>query len=127
MIDRVSTTAAIVVRHAGAYADLLRADLDAGARQLRRRLLAGALLAGACFFAVAVACAWLIGMTWNSAQRDWILAGLVALFLAVGAGAYWRLTRLRADGAGLLPLTAREWGKDRQLIEEMLSGKAEAS
>jgi len=128
VIDRVSAAASIVVRHVGAYAELIRTDLDASTQQLRRRLLAAGVLAAASFFAVAVACAWLIGATWDSEARDWVLAGLVTLFVGVALLAYWRLTRLRAQQPRMLGLTAREWAKDRQLLEELLQrGKVEVS
>ncbi|MBV9343764.1 MAG: hypothetical protein JO341_03665 [Gammaproteobacteria bacterium] len=127
MINRLSAAAAIVVRHLGAYAELVRTDIDATSRQMRHRLLAAAVLTAACFLAVAVACAWLIAATWTSEARDWVLAGLVALFSAVAGAAFWRLNRLSAQQPRLLALTAREWAKDRQLLEELLRDKAQLS
>ncbi|MBV9914674.1 MAG: phage holin family protein, partial [Sinobacteraceae bacterium] len=127
MIDRVSAAGSILVRHVSAYAELVRTDLDASTQQLGRRFVATGVLAAASFLAVAVACAWLIGATWDSEARVWVLSGLVMLFAGVALLAYWRLMQLRAQQPRLLALTSREWAKDRQLLEELLQrDRAEA-
>jgi uncharacterized membrane protein YqjE len=128
MIDRLSAVAAIAVRHAGAYTDLILSDLDAASAALGRRLLAAAVMACALVFAILMGCVWLIAATWETVARYWVIAGLLGLFLAIAAAAFWRLKLLTAGAPGVLPQTAGEWAKDRRLLEELLEReRAEAS
>ena len=119
MIDRLSAVAAIAVRHAGAYTDLILSDLDAASAALGRRLLAAAVMACALVFAILMGCVWLIAATWETVARYWVIAGLLGLFLAIAAAAFWRLKLLTAGAPGVLPQTAGEWAKDRRLLEEL--------
>jgi uncharacterized membrane protein YqjE len=128
MIDRLSAVAAIAVRHAGAYTDLILSDLDAASAALGRRLLAAAVMACALVFAILMGCVWLIAATWETVARYWVIAGLLGLFLAIAAAAFWRLRLLTAGAPGVLPQTAGEWAKDRRLLEELFEReRAEAS
>lgn len=120
MIDRLAGVASIAVRHAGAYTDLIVSDLGAASAGIQRRLVAAAVLACAAVLAVAMACVWLIATTWDTAARSWVLGGLLGMFLAIAAAAFWRLKLLRAEAPGILPQTAREWAKDRRLLEQLL-------
>ncbi len=119
MIERLSAVAAIAVRHAGAYTELILSDLDVASGALRRRAIAASVMACACVFAVAIACVWLIAAAWDTAARHWVIGGLFALFLGIAAAALWRLRALSATAPGVLPQTAREWSKDRRLLEEL--------
>jgi len=47
VIERLAVAASIAIRHAGAYTDLVLADVEAASRLTRRRMVAGATLAGA--------------------------------------------------------------------------------
>lgn len=119
MIDRLSAVAAIAVRHAGAYTELILSDLDAASALFRRRAIAAAVMACASVFAVALACVWVIAVAWDTAARIWAIAGLLGLFLAIAAVAFWRLRALDAAAPGVLPQTACEWSKDRRMLEEL--------
>ena len=128
MIERLSAVATIAVRHAGAYTDLILSDLDAASAALGQRLLAAAVMACALVFAILMGCVWLIAATWDTVARYWMIAGLLGLFLAIAAAAFWRLKLLTAGAPGVLPQTAGEWAKDRRLLEELLEReRAEAS
>jgi uncharacterized membrane protein YqjE len=120
MIERLSTVAAIAVRHAGAYTDLILSDLDAASAALGQRLVAAAVMVCALVFAILMGCVWLIAATWETVARYWVIAGLLGLFLAIAAAAFWRLRLLTAGAPGVLPQTAGEWAKDRRLLEELL-------
>ncbi len=120
MIERLSAVASIAVRHAGAYTDLILSDLDAASAALGQRLLAAAVMACALVFAVLMGCVWLLAATWDTAAHYWVIASLLGLFLAIAAAAFWRLRLLTASAPGVLPQTAGEWAKDRQLLEELL-------
>jgi uncharacterized membrane protein YqjE len=126
MID-LSAVASIAVRHAGAYTDLILSDLDATSAAVRRRLLAAAVMACAVLLAVVLACVWLIAATWDTTARNWVIAGLLGVFLAIAAAAFWRLNRLSAGAPGILPQTAGEWAKDRRLLEELFAQERAAA
>jgi len=104
MIDRISATASIAVRHAGAYADLIASDLSLSSRDLRRQLVAGATLGLGILLAVALACVLAIAAAWDTPARLWVIGGGGAAggrrglrALAPGKGGCG--TAPRADGA----------------------------
>jgi uncharacterized membrane protein YqjE len=121
MIDRLSSAAALAVRHAGAYVDLIQCDLDVTSRLLRGRLIAAAVMALALLQAVTLGGIWIIAAVWDTPLRIPAIAGLVALFLVVAGAAFWRLRSLDASAPALLARTSREWSKDRRLLEELLA------
>ena len=125
MIERLAIAASIAVRHASAYADLVLSDVDAAGRLLRRRMIAGATLAGALVLAIAIVAAWLVAATWDTAFRNWTFAGLFVIFTTVAGLALRWLQHLSADAPGMLSRTAREWAKDRALLEEILERERE--
>jgi uncharacterized membrane protein YqjE len=127
MIERLSAVATIAVRHAGAYTDLILSDLEVASAALRQRLLAAAVMACALMFAILMGCLWLIAATWDTVARYWVIAGLLGLFLAIAAAAFWRLTLLAAGAPGVLPQTAGEWAKDRRLLEELFERERAAA
>jgi uncharacterized membrane protein YqjE len=125
--DRLAAAASIVVRHAGAYTDLIVSDVDAAGQVFGRRLWAGAILAAGVAFAAAMACVWVIAITWDTPARIWAIAALLALFTAVAVIAYVELKALKAAPRSVLSRTAREWEKDRVLLEELLTRVREAA
>ena|SRR5580698_4656047 len=120
MIDRLSATASIAVRHAGAYADLIASDLSLSSQDLRRQLVAGATLGLGILLAAALACVLAIAAAWDTPARLWVIGGLIAAALLIAGVAFLRLRRVKANAAPLLGQTAREWDKDRRLLEELL-------
>jgi|SRR5579862_5933203 len=120
-MERLAAFASLAVRHAGAYTDLILSDIDATRVVLHRRVVAGTVVIGASVLAAALACVWIIALTWETAARIWVIGALLLLFVAVAAAAWWRLTALRSHGPAMLSQTAREWAKDRQLLEELLA------
>lgn len=120
-MERLAALASLAVRHAGAYTDLILSDIDATRMVLQRRVLAGTIVVGASVLAAALACVWIIALTWDTAARVWAIAALLLLFVAVAAAAWWRLRTLRSSEPAMLSQTAREWAKDRQLLEELLA------
>lgn len=121
MIDRLSATAAIAVRQAGAYTDLILSDLDVSSGLVRRRVAFGAVAVLAFQLALVMACALLVALSWDSAYRLWVIAGLMLGFAVVAVASVWRLAVLDAGAPGVLAQTAREWAKDRRLLEELLA------
>jgi hypothetical protein len=124
--DRLAAAASIVVRHAGAYTDLIVSDVDAAGQDLGRRLRAGAILVAGAVFAAAMACVGVIAITWDTPGRIWAIAGLLAVFATIAVIAYLHLKALKA-APSVLSRTAREWQKDRVLLEELLARVREAA
>lgn len=120
MIDRLSATASIAVRHAGAYADLIASDLSASSHDLRRQLVAVATLGLGIALAAALACVLAIAASWDTPARLWVIGGLIVAALLLVAAAVLRLRSVRARAVPVLGQTAREWEKDRRLLEELL-------
>jgi len=121
MIDRLSTTAAIAVRQAGAYTDLILSDLEVSSGLVRRRVACGIVAVLAVHLALVMTCALLVALSWSSPYRLWIIVGLILAFAFIAAVSVWRLTVLEAGAPGVLQQTAREWAKDRRLLEQLLA------
>jgi uncharacterized membrane protein YqjE len=121
MIDRLSTTAAIAVRQAGAYTDLILSDLDVSSRLVRRRVSWAALALLSVHTAAVLGCTLIVAMTWDTPYRLWVIAGLFLGFVVVAATSVWRLGVVDAGAPGVLAQTAREWAKDRRVLEELLA------
>jgi len=127
VIDRLSTTAAIAVRQAGAYTDLILSDLEVSSKLLRRRVAWGAAALVSLHIAVLLGCTFLIAVSWDSQYRLWMIAGLLLGFAAVAVISVWRLGVVDAGAPGVLAQTAREWAKDRRLLEELLAQQRAAA
>jgi len=61
-----------------------------------------------------------IAAAWDTPARLWVIGGLIAAALLVAGVAFLRLRRVKANAVPLLGQTAREWDKDRRLLEELL-------
>jgi uncharacterized membrane protein YqjE len=125
MLERLHAAALLVLQHAGAYTDLIASDVEAAGQGLRLRLWTGAVLAAAIAFAAAMACVFVVAISWNTPARVEAIAGLLAFFVLLALVAYTRLRVLKARPRGLLLRTAPEWEKDRLLLEELLTPGAE--
>jgi hypothetical protein len=121
MTEPLSIAASLAVRHVGAYADLIRSDLNARETVVHQRIAAAGVLMGALLLAAALACVWIIALSWDGHGRNWAIAGLLGFFICVAAAALWRVKSLNAAAPGLLAQTAQEWSKDRRLLLELLA------
>jgi uncharacterized membrane protein YqjE len=121
MIDRLSATASIAVRHVGAYTELLASDLQLGSEDLRRQLLALTALVLGVVFTVALGCVWVIAVTWDTPLRLGVIGALTGMALLLALIGLWRLKIVRTSASPWLSQTAREWNKDRRLLEELLA------
>ncbi|MBS0580481.1 MAG: hypothetical protein JSR36_14590 [Proteobacteria bacterium] len=121
MIDRIATTAAIAVRQAGAYTDLIQSDLEASSRLVRRRVALGALAVLAIQSLVLVLSVSAIALSWSTGYRLWVVGALGVLFAGVAVVAAWRLNALEATAPAVFQRTADEWAKDRRVLEELLA------
>jgi uncharacterized membrane protein YqjE len=122
MLTRLAAAAALVVQHAGAYADLVACEAEEARRDIGRRLQVGAWMAAAMMFAAAMGCMLVIAFTWDTAARLYAIAGLLCVFCAMALIAYLRLRGMSARQGALFARTAREWDKDRMALEKLLNG-----
>ena len=121
MMERLAALASIAVRHADAYAELILSDIDATRRGFHRRIIVGTVMVAATVLAAGMACVWVIALTWDTPARIGVIVALLGLFVAVAGSALWKLNALTAGEPRMLSQTAREWAKDRQLLEELLA------
>jgi len=127
MMERLALAASIAIRHAGAYSDLILSDVDTASRVARQRLLAVAIMAGSSLLAVLLACGWLLAAAWDTPGKNWALGGLLALFVLIAIGAFGALKAINTGAPTVLARTAREWAKDRQLLEDILESERGAT
>ena len=121
MIDRLTATGSLALRHLGAYGDLVASDLTHSSRLVRAQVLAAAVLTLGTAFTLALGCVWAIAAAWDTPARLWVIAALLLSAVVLAAAGLWRLRVLEAQGPVFLAQTAREWRKDRQLLEELLA------
>jgi hypothetical protein len=118
MILQVPRMAPHVVRHLGALARIGAQDARQAAAAYGRFATRLAIAGAAAFFAVLMACAWILAATWDTEYRAWAAGGLTALFAIV---ALVMLSSARKGGAGsaAFEATKRNLELDRQLYAEL--------
>jgi len=121
MIDRLTATGSLALRHLGAYGDLVASDLSHSSRLVRAQVVAAAVLTLGTAFALGLGCVWAIAAAWDTPARLWVIAALLLCAAVLAAAGLWRLRVLDARRPEFLAQTAREWRKDRQLLEELLA------
>ena len=121
VFERVATMASLVVRHVSAYGDLLAEDLSAAWASLGQRLWLGVVLAAAVLLFVQMACVCIVAMTWDTPHRQSVIGGLALLFLLVAGAAGAMLRTVKRSSPPILHLSAKEWEKDQQLLDEILA------
>jgi uncharacterized membrane protein YqjE len=115
--------APILLRHLGAYAELVEQDLAVAQRQFTARLLAMSVIVFAALFTVLLICVAIVAATWDTAARMtaiyWMI-GVFAVLLSIGIG---YLARINAQSQSLLASVQREWAVDRLILDEFLAGR----
>lgn len=121
MLERANAAASLILRHAGAYGELIAEDVGLAYAALLRRLWAGVVLTTAGVLSIAMACVWAIALTWDTAGRMWLIAGLFGLFVLTSVASLLVLKALYNNPQGLLARTGVEWQKDRLLLDDFLA------
>ncbi len=119
--DPVATAAALLVRHSGAYGDLIADDIGTAVKAFATRFWVGVVFSGAVVFSIAMACVWVIAVTWDTPGRLWTIAGLCGSFILISAIAFLILRALKRRWRGVFPQTGLEWGKDRLVVNDLLA------
>lgn len=123
MFERISSAAPLLARQACAYGEVLADDVQGALGAVGRRLWVGFTLAVAALLTLILASTWLIALNWDSPWRMWVIGGLTSFFALVSIVAYVALQSRETWPNGLLSQTRLELGKDRLLIESLISNK----
>jgi uncharacterized membrane protein YqjE len=109
-----------LLRHLGAYLELLALDLEQSKRDLTMNILAS-VVAGVCvFFALLMGCVVIVALTWDTPYRVPAVAWTGGAFLAVAVLALIYRSRVMKDQQAFLTLVKREWQEDVVVLESIL-------
>jgi uncharacterized membrane protein YqjE len=110
-----------LLRHIGAYLELLALDLEQSKRDLTLNILA-AVVAGVCvFFALLMGCVVIVALTWDTPYRVPAVAWTGGAFLAVAVLALIYRSKVMKDQQAFLTLVKREWQEDVVVLESILA------
>jgi uncharacterized membrane protein YqjE len=110
-----------LLRHIGAYLELLALDLEQSKRDLTMNILAS-VVAGVCvFFALLMGCVVIVALTWDTPYRVPAVAWTGGAFLAVALLALIYRSKVMKDQQAFLTLVKREWQEDVVVLESILA------
>jgi uncharacterized membrane protein YqjE len=110
-----------LLRHIGAYLELLALDLEQSKRDLTMNILAS-VVAGVCvFFALLMGCVVIVALTWDTPYRVPAVAWTGGAFLAVAVLALIYRSKVMKDQQAFLTLVKREWQEDVVVLESILA------
>jgi len=110
-----------LLRHIGAYVELLALELDQSRRDQTFNILA-AVVAGVCvFFAVLMGCVVIIALTWDTPYRVPAVAWTGGAFLTVAVLALIYRSNAMKDQQPFLATVKREWAEDAVILENLLA------
>jgi uncharacterized membrane protein YqjE len=108
-----------LLRHIGAYVELVALELEQSRRDLTVNMLA-AVVAGVCvFFAVLMGCVVIVALTWDTPYRVPAVAWTGGAFVAVLALIY--RSKVMKDQPPFLAAVKREWQEDVVVLETILA------
>ncbi len=110
-----------LLRHIGAYLELVALDLEQAKRDLSLNILAS-VVAGVCvFFAVLMGCVVIVALTWDTPYRVPAVAWTAGAFLAVAVLALIYRSKVMKDQQAFLTSVKREWQEDVVVLESILA------
>ena len=110
-----------LLRHLGAYVELVALELEQSRRDLTVNILAS-VVAGVCgFFAVLMGCVVIVALTWDTPYRVAAVAWTGGAFLTVAVLALiYRSKTLKAQKP-FLASVKREWQEDAVVLENIMA------
>jgi uncharacterized membrane protein YqjE len=114
-----------LMRHIGAYVDLVALDIARMQREIMAQVVASAIVAVCVLFAIFLTCMGVIAFTWNTPYRVAAIAWMAGGFLIVAIGALVYRARIERGRSPLLSDVRREWQEDRVILERILSSDEE--
>jgi uncharacterized membrane protein YqjE len=110
-----------LLRHIGAYVELVALELEQSKRDLSVNILAS-VVAGVCvFFALLMGCVVIVALTWDTPYRVPAVAWTGGAFLAVAVLALIYRSKVMKDQQAFLTLVKREWQEDVVVLESILA------
>jgi uncharacterized membrane protein YqjE len=110
-----------LMRHIGAYIELVGLDLARAQREITAEVVALAIAAICLLFAVFMACLGVVAYTWDTAYRVAAIAWMGGGFLVIALVAVIYRSSLSRGRALLFTDVRREWQEDRVILERILS------
>jgi uncharacterized membrane protein YqjE len=110
-----------LLRHIGAYVELVALDLARAQREITAQVVASAIAAICALFALFMFCLGVVAYTWDSAYRVAAIAWMGGGFLVIAIAAVIYRSRLGRARSPLLSDVKREWQEDRVILERILS------
>jgi uncharacterized membrane protein YqjE len=110
-----------LLRHIGAYVELLALELEQSRRDQTFNVLA-AVVAGVCvFFAVLMGCVVIIALTWDTPYRVSAVAWTGGAFLIVAVLALIYRSNAMKGQQPFLATVKREWAQDAAVLENIIA------
>ena len=110
-----------LMRHIGAYVELVGLDLARAHREITAQVIASAIAAVCVLFALFLTCLGVVAYTWNTSYRVAAIAWMGGGFLVVAIVALIYGFSLARSRSSLFTDVRREWQEDRVLLERLLS------
>jgi uncharacterized membrane protein YqjE len=110
-----------LMRHIGAYVELVALDLARAQREITAQVVASAIAAICALFALFMICLGVVAYTWDTAYRVAAIAWMGGGFLVIAIAAVIYRSRLARARSPLLADVKREWQEDRVILERILS------
>jgi uncharacterized membrane protein YqjE len=110
-----------LLRHIGAYVELLALELEQSRRDVTVNILAS-VVAGVCvFFAVLMGCVVIVALTWDTPYRVPAVAWTGGGFLVVAVIALIYRSKVMKGQPPFLASVKREWQEDVVVLENILA------
>ena len=110
-----------LLRHLGAYVELIAFDLERSRRDLVANVLVS-MAAGVCvFFAALMGCVVIIALTWDTPYRVAAVAWTGGAFLTVAVIALIVRSKIMKEQKLFLASVKREWQEDVVVLENILA------
>jgi uncharacterized membrane protein YqjE len=110
-----------LLRHIGAYVELIAFDLEQSRRDLAANVLVS-MVAGVCvFFAVLMGCVVIVALTWDTPYRVAAVAWTGGAFLTVAVIAVIVRSKIMKEQKLFLASVKREWQEDVVVLENILA------
>jgi uncharacterized membrane protein YqjE len=110
-----------LMRHIGAYVELVGLDLARAQREITAQVIASAIAAVCVLFAMFLTCLGVVAYTWDTSYRVAAIAWMGGGFLAVAIVALIYGFSLARNRSSLFTDVRREWQEDRVILERLLS------
>jgi uncharacterized membrane protein YqjE len=110
-----------LMRHIGAYVELVGLDLARAQREIAAQVIASAIAAVCALFAVFMTCLGVVAYTWDTSYRVAAIAWMGGGFLVVAIVALIYGSSLARSRSSLFTDVRQEWQQDRVILERLLS------